>query len=282
MENNPLFNLNDGDNPFQSFLNKDETKSFEPNIISSKENISFLFPLFIELIKHLKNKLLSIKNLTQLSQGKFSDKEFGEYFKRLVTDDIDKIDLLLGNFLDYIKVNFTVKKKNTVHTIIEEVLKTHHSRLEEKRVRIFKKFEKDLPEIIVPDEELRYIINSIIQYAIIWIPADGNIWFLTKSFMIPSEGVEEQVLFKKDGKQVEVDLIFTGYKKSKDQIPQIIPISNVQKGEELDLELRLVNEIVKKNHGKMKFIVDEKNSKTFISLKFPAERRTKIYYQPIN
>ncbi len=282
MENNPLFNLNEDDNPFKSFVNKDEIKSFEPNLISSKDSISLLFPLFIELIKQLKNKLMSIKNLTQISQGKFSDKEFGDYFKRLVTDDIDKIDLLLENFLDYIKVNFTVRKKNTVHMIIEEVLKRHQSRLEEKRVRIFKKFEKDLPEIIVPDEEFKYMINSIIQYAIIWMPIDGNIWFLTKSLILPSEGVEEQALFKKDGKQVEIDIIFTGYKSPKEQFSKVLPISDVQKGEELDLELRLVNEIVKRNRGKMKFMIDEKNSKTFISLKFPAERRTKIYYPPIN
>ena len=166
--------------------------------------------------------------------------------------------------------------------IIEEAIKKHQSRLEEKKVRIFKKFEKDLPEIIVPDEELRYILNSILQYAILWMPMEGNIWLLTKSNLIPTEMIEDQTLFKKDGKQVEINLIFTGYKKSKEQFQKVMSISELQKAEDLDLELRLVNEIVKKNRGKMKFVVDEKNSKTFISLRFPAERRNIIYYQPIN
>jgi hypothetical protein len=283
MEKNPIYEIKDDDNPFKNFLNKSSTQSFEPkDIVSSKESISFLFPLFIELIKQVKNTLGSIKNLTQISQGKFSDKEFGDYFSRFVTEDIEKIDLLLSNFLDYIKVNFTIRKSNTVHMIIEEAIKRHQSRLEEKKVRIFKKFEKDLPEIIVPDEELRYILNSIIQYAILWMPMEGNIWILTKSHLIPTEMIEDQTLFKKDGKQVEINLIFTGYKKSKEQFQKVMPISELQKAEDLDLELRLVNEIVKKNRGKMKFVVDEKNSKTFISLKFPAERRNIIYYQPIN
>lgn len=282
MKNN-ISNIVGEENPFRTFLSKSDPQSLDPkNSILNRDYNSFLFPLFIELIKYIKNSLTSISNLTQLSQGKFSDKEFGDYFKRLVIEDIEKIDLLLNNFLDYIKVNFTIKKTNTVHNIIEEVFKKHNARLEEKRIRIFKKFEKDLPEIIVPDEELRYILNSIIQYAMIWISIEGSIWCLTKSIITPSEMIEDQTLLKKDGKQVEITLIFTGYKKTKEQFSKIMAISDIQKGEPLDLELRLVNEIVKRNRGKMKFAVDEKNSKTFISLQFPEERRNVICYQQIN
>lgn len=280
---NSILDILGEENPFRTFLSKSDPQSFDPKIsIPNRDYISPLFPLFIELIKYIKNSLASISNLTQLSQGKFSDKEFGDYFKRLVIEDIEKIDLLLNNFLDYIKVNFTIKKTNTVHNIIEEVFKKHHARLEEKRIRIFKKFEKDLPEIIVPDEELRYILNSIIQYAMIWISIEGSIWCLTKSLITPSEMIEDQTLLKKDGKQVEITLIFTGYKKTKEQFSKVMEISDIQKGEQLDLELRLVNEIVKRNRGKMKFAVDEKNAKTFISLQFPEERRNIIYYQQIN
>jgi light-regulated signal transduction histidine kinase (bacteriophytochrome) len=283
MEKNLILDIANDENPFKAFLTKNEAESFESkSIIPNKGNFSFLFPLFIELIQRTKGTLESIKNLTQVSQGKFNDKEFGNYFNRLVTEDVKKIDLLLSNVLDYIKVNCTVRKTNTVHIIIEEGLKKHQVQLEEKKVRLFKKFEKDLPEIIVPDEELRYILNSILQYAIILMPVNGNIWFLTRSFVLPSETSEDQALFKKDGKHIEISLIFTGYKKPKEQFTTVRQISGPQREEGLDLELRLVNEIVKRNRGKMKFGGDEKNSKTFISLRFPAERRKVIYYQPVN
>lgn len=283
MKNSLILGIANNKNPFRAFLTKNETESIESkNIIPNEGNISFSFPFFIELIQRIKGSLESIKNLAQVSQGKFSDKEFGNYFNLLVTEDIEKIDLLLIHVLDYIKVNFTVRKSNTVHIFIEEVLKKHYVQLEEKKVRLFKKFEKDLPEIIAPDEELRYILNSILQYAMISMPVNGSIWFLTKSFVLPSERSEDQGLFKKDGKHIEISVIFTGYKKPKEQFTTVMPISGPQREEGFDLELRLVNEIVKRNRGKMKFGVDEKNSKTFISLSFPAERRKVIYYQPVN
>ena len=47
-----------------------------------------------------------------------------------------------------------VKKTNTVHTLIEKALKKHQLTLEQKKVKIFKRLEGDLPETTVPDEHL--------------------------------------------------------------------------------------------------------------------------------
>ena len=54
--------------------------------------------------------------------------------------------------------------------------------LEDKKIKIFKKLEKDLPETVVHDEQLKYILNALLQYAIPSIPPHGSIGFLTKSF----------------------------------------------------------------------------------------------------
>jgi hypothetical protein len=47
----------------------------------------------------------------------------------------------------------------------------------------------------------------------------------------------------------------------------------------LDIALRLVDEIVQRNRGMMKFEEDEKKGKATISLRFPVERRKVIYCQ---
>jgi hypothetical protein len=52
-----------------------------------------------------------------------------------------------------------------------------------------------------------------------------------------------------------------------------------QKEKILDLALRLVDEIVQRNRGMMKFEEDEKRAKATISLRFPVERRKMVYYQ---
>jgi len=69
----------------------------------------------------------------------------------------------LNGLLNYFEVTFPTQKTGTVNILIEEVLRKNQVRLKEKEVRIFKKLEKDLPEIVVPEKPLRYILNSILQ-----------------------------------------------------------------------------------------------------------------------
>ena len=78
-----------------------------------------------ELVHRIKNPLVSIKTFTQLLQEKFNDGEYRESFYKVVSDDIDKIDLVLNGLMNYIKMNTPLSKTNTVHQILEEVLKRH-------------------------------------------------------------------------------------------------------------------------------------------------------------
>ena len=227
--------------------------------------------LSIELIHHTKSTLDSIKKLAQLSRGRFSDKEFGEFFYRMITKDIEKNDLVLNSFLNYIKATTPIRKKGTVQNLIEEVLKKHQVRLEEYKTKIFRDFETDLPETIVPDEQLRFILDSILQYAMASIPPHGGIEFLTKSFALQKETREDQAFFKKNGKYIEVLVAFSYYKEPKGEpVPQkeVVP----------DLMLRLVDDMVERNQGIIKFEFDETKAKMFISLKFPIERRNVVHY----
>jgi hypothetical protein len=228
--------------------------------------------LLFELIHHTKSTLDSIKKFTQLSRGKFSDKEFGELFYQMITKDIEKNDLLLNSFLNYIKATTPIRKKGTVHNLIEEVLKKHQVRLEENKTKILKDLEKDLPETIVPDEQFRFILDSILQYAMASIPPDGSIEFLTKSFVLQKETREDQAFFKKNGKYIEILVVLPYYKEPKEQpVPQkeVVP----------DLILRLVHDMVERNEGMIKFELDETKAKKFISLKFPVERRSVFRYE---
>jgi hypothetical protein len=77
-------------------------------------------------------------------------------------------------------------------------------------------------------------------------------------------------------------IVFTGYKKVTEKFETVLGIPGPQKEEAVELELRLIKEIIRKNRGTMKFEVSEKTPRTLISLKFPIERRKLIYYQPVN
>jgi len=284
MEKDLLFETENENNSFIAFLKKSGVKpsEFKPPNLPHEQDTSTLSLFIIELVHRIKNPLVSVKTFTQLLREKFNDVEFREHFYRIVSEDIDKIDSVLNGLLSYIKINTPLEKRNTVHFILEEVLNKHETQLEDKKIKIFKKFEKDLPETIVNDEQLRYILNGLLQYAIPSIPPSGSIGFLTKSFDLPAQTADDKKFYLEDGRQIEILIVFTGYKKPVEQFETILGIPAVQKEEAIELELRLIKEIIQKNSGMMKFEVNEKKPRTLISLKFPIERRKLIYYQPVN
>jgi len=172
-----------------------------------------------------------------------------------------------------------VIKSNTVNNLIEEVTQKHGSQFEEKKVKIIKKqFEKDLPETILPDEQLRYILNSIIEYVLLSIPLYGSIGFLTRLFDIEALTSEEKRQLQ-NGKYLEILVVSTSYEKSDEQT-EIVPgiPAHPQQEEATELILKLAKEIIKKNRGMMRQKVYEDKKMTFISLILPIERRNVVQY----
>ena len=268
---------------FASFLKKLEGNPPAPRKMkeSSQEPGDPPLPLFlIELVHRIKNPLVSIKTFTQLLREKFSDGEFREYFYRIVTEDIEKIDSVLDGLLSYIKINTPVRKTNTVHTIVEEALKKYEKSFEQRRIKVFKKYETDLPETVVHDEQLRYIMNSILQYAQPSIAPEGTIGILTQCVDLQKDKPEDPRGQGNEGGCIEILILFTGYKKSVEQLEAALGGSRVEQAETIELELRLVKEIIQKNHGTMRFEVDEKKPRTVISVRLPVERREVVYYPP--
>lgn len=256
--------------------NKGEVESppSKENIIPNERVAFLLFPFFIELIDQFKDTLKSLKNFTRMFREKFSDKELGVYLNRIITEDIKKIELVQNSLLTYIRINNPIVKTNTVNALIEEELKKYQTVLEEKKIKLFKTLEKNLPEIAVPDDQLRYILSCVLQYVMAMIGVNGNFGLFTKYFAPQRETGEDQ-----EGRVIEILVVYTGYKKPTEQLGSSLGISARQKERILDLALRLVDEIVQRNRGIMKFEEDENKGKTTVSLRFPVERRKVVYYQ---
>lgn len=282
MENDSFFDLLNEDRPLISPAGKAETESpkFKESIIPDERTAFLLFPFFIELIDQFKESLNNLKNFTRIFQEKFKDREFNQYFNRMIGDDIKKIELVQNSLLNYIKINNPIIKTDTVNTLLEEELKKYQVELEEKKIKIFKTLEKNLPETAVPDDQLRYILSCVLQYVITLIPPSVSFGLFTRSFALQREKGDDETLVRKERKVVEILMVYTGYKKPLVPLGPASGIPARQKEGILDLTLRLVDEIVQRNRGMMKFAEDEKKEKTTVSLRFPVERRKVVYYQP--
>ncbi len=283
-----FFSRDMGENPFLSFENKAEVKpapvevkpaSPKDKVALDEQNHTFLPFFFIELIHRIRNTLSFIKTFTHLSKDKLDNPEFKEYFYKMIDQDVNEIDSVLNSLITYFKIVTPIVKANTVHSTLDEILKKYEHPIDDRKIKIIKKFEKDLPETIVHEEQLRYIFNSVVEYAIPLTFAGGSIGFLTKSFSTEKELGDSKSPVLKDGRYVEIVVIFTGSKKPAEKVEAVLGTAAKSKEEEIDLKLLLVKEIIRKNQGTMRFEVDEKKPRTILSMVFPAERRKIIHYQ---
>jgi hypothetical protein len=263
-----------------SLVNKSDVKSIAPEEKSaSEEQIPYsLINVFMELVQRVKGSLAGMKTFAFLSKDKFSDAELGEDFYQIVSEDIEKTISLLNCFQDYINFNTPMKKVNTVNNIIEEILKNMEDQIQDKKIKIIKKqFEKNLPETSLPDEQLRYVLNSIIQYMVHSTRPYGSIGFLTHEFDPMAAESEEMSLLQKDGKYIEVQIASMGDKQR--ELLDLVPGMTADQGEGgVDLILQLVKEIVQRNRGALTLKINTQQSMSFLSVILPMERRKVIHY----
>jgi len=263
-----------------SLANKSEAKPTTPeDKTAQEEQLPYpLFNVFMELVQRVKGSLAGMKTFAFLSRDKFSDAELGEDFYQIVSEDIEKTISLLNCFQDYINFNTPMKKMNTVNNIIEEILKNMEDQIQDKKIKIVKKqFEKNLPETSLPDEQLRYVLNSIIQYMVHSTRPYGSIGFLTQQFdPMGSEG-DEMSLLQKDGKYIEVQIASMGDKQR--ELLDLVPGMTADQGEGgVDLILQLVKEIVQRNRGALTLKINSQQSMSFLSVILPMERRKVVHY----
>ncbi len=277
------FSVTGEENSLDSFLKKaglDPIQSKEKDFARDQDN-PFVSSFLVELIHSIKNTLISIKNTSSLSADRFNDAEFRKIAQKNITEDIKQIDSVLNSLLNYIYINTPIIKSNTIWNILEEVLEANQKQIESKKIKIFKKSEKDVPETFIHDEQLRFVLNSILQYAILSTPPGGTIGLLIKSFNFRNGGPDGQISPEQNGGYIEVAVGFMGDKEPSDPLKNVQGNRSVQK-ETLKLILKLVREILQSNRGGMAYEVDPKKPRTLITLRFPIERRKIVYYEPIS
>jgi hypothetical protein len=188
----------------------------------------------------------------------------------------------LNTLLNYININTPIVKSNTLYVIFEEILEANDKQLRNKKIRILKKYEKDLPETYIHDEQVRFILNSVFQYAILSVPVDGTIEVLIKSFDFQNGADSKMISPKRNEGFIEVLIGFLGEKKPVKPLEGAMESQAAQTEETNHLILQLAKDILQKNRGTMTFELDEKRPRALITLRFPIDRRKVVYYEPIS
>ena len=183
---------------------------------------------------------------------------------------------LLSSYTDYLSLSNPRRRTNTINSLFEKILTKHTEQLKDQQIEIIRKqLAEDLPETTVPEMQLEYILDSLMQYITHSAPPQGNLGLLTRLDDGPKRTCEGNDLPRKGQKYVEILFVFSTPDKRSDT-PSSSP-----KGQGMELILRLVQEIIEKNKGFMEIKPSDKTAMTFISLRVPVERRTVLEFRPL-
>jgi signal transduction histidine kinase len=269
------------DNPLDSFLKKDEVipKESKKEGLPSEQGRSFMESFLIELVHSIKNALASVYDATVLTMDRYDDVEIRKRSHTQVKEEIKKIDSVLNSLLNFITINTPIIKTNTLYVILEEILEANDKQLRQKDIQIYKRYEKDLPDTYIHPEQVRFILHSVLQYAILSTPPNGTIGFLMKLCDMHDGAVADKTLPEDHRRYIDVMIGFNGVGKPVDQSENLSETPRDQSKGMAELILKLAKDILERNHGMM--IETRKRSETIIALRFPIERRKVVYYEPI-
>jgi len=212
---------------------------------------------------------------------KCADAEVKKRSNDQVKEEMKKIDSVLNSVLNFINVNTPLVKASTLYTILEDILKANEKLLQQKNMKITKRYEKDIPDTFLHPEQVKFILHSAIQSAILSAPPNQVIGLLVRSSDSSSEKCAEKPSAENNRTYIEVMIGFSGDGKP-DNISENSSETPGGRGKGMpDLILKLAKEILEKNHGMMVETHGER-LKTLINLRFPVERRKVVYYEPIS
>ena len=255
-------------NELNALLDQLEPKRPLPGEETSQTDLPPLPPSHVlDLLNDTKHHLAGMKAFAAFAKDKFRDADLGKRYQKAFLRRINKTIALLTSYTDYLSLSNPVRKPNTINILFEKVLTKYTEQIEDQQIEIIKKqFAEDLPETTVPEAQIDYILDSLMQYAIHSISPHGNLGLLTRLVDDPRRTGEEDALIRKGQKYVEILFVLS----IRDR--ENAPPSSSSQGQGLELILRLVREIVEKNKGYVELKPSNKNAMTFISLRVPVER----------
>jgi len=230
--------------------------------------------LVADLANRIKETVAEMRDLAKSSRGKFNDPAFGQEFHRRMIEHLDDSETDLNCFLDYLRITSPVRQTNTIHMILEEALGKHKKKLMDKEIRIVKKqYEKDLPDASVHIEELRFILNGILDYAAISAVPNRSIVLLTRSLEAQESKEDIRIPQQRRTKCVEIVFFLGDDEKQSKQTGVPLKTRTAHNEGERSWKLSLVDEIVQKNRGSLKLSGDNESRLRMVSLILPVERR---------
>ncbi len=237
-------------NPIKNIINKFLDKRFfgksieqlsEENILmrlqlQNQDRMKAVATLSAGMAHEIKNPLTAIKTFAEYLPQKYYDPEFRENFCRIVTDEVDRVNNIVKQLLEFSKPSEVDLKPVLISGLLEETLNLLNNNFLRYKIEISKNF--DTYAMILADRnQLKQAFLNLFLNSIQSMPEGGK---LSVTARAESNG------------QVKVTISDTGCGISEEQLAHVFDPFYTTKEDGTGLGLAIVHGIIEKHGGKIK------------------------------
>lgn len=130
------------------------------------DRLASLGTLAAGMAHEIKNPLVALKTFTQLLPEKYSDREFRENFSRLANQEVDRINYLVEQLLDFARPSLPSFRKTDICEILGNTLLLLRSKLAEQNIEVKEEIAKRSLTIMADGDQLKQVLLNIIINAL--------------------------------------------------------------------------------------------------------------------
>jgi signal transduction histidine kinase len=130
------------------------------------DRLASLGTLAAGMAHEIKNPLVALKTFTQLLPEKYDDREFRENFSKLANQEVERINYLVEQLLDFARPSLPSFRKTDICEILENTLFLLRSKIAEQNVEVMETIEKRPLMIMADGDQLKQVLLNVIINAL--------------------------------------------------------------------------------------------------------------------
>ena len=202
--------------------------------LERRERLKSVGILAAGMAHEIKNPLTSIKTFAEYLPQKYDDPEFRDKFSRIVSQEVDRMNSILKQLLEFSKPSQPELKSVQISELLDEILNLLTSNLIKKRIELKKDMSLCGP-IRADRNQLKQVFLNIILNAIQSMSAGGKL----------------SVMTTKGADFIKIAIMDTGCGMSKEQLRRVFDPFYTTREEGTGLGLAIAYGIIERHGGKI-------------------------------
>lgn len=204
--------------------------------------VSTLAKLSASIAHEIRNPLAGISATAQVLATKLMDDERKLRFVNVILEEIDRINRIIKELLNFASPTKASFLQSNVNKILEQALDLLHKKIQKQRVEVVREYDRELPEILCDENQLKQAVVNIMLNAISAMPDGGIIT------------VASQQIHLHDEPWIKIIIQDTGPGIPPEVLEELFTPFTTTKTQGLGLGLTITKNIIRMHRGKIEAV----------------------------